>query len=182
MVSDSVRLGPTNYEDSTPEWASDTFAYRSPNKNQFLRFENHKNMHSPQSLWNSQRSSHCWAFQLHACRVPVWPSVCHGNAFAWGSAVNCMGHGSKGFPMLSVRWIMRWRVSMAKSLLLQSRKSSRLSPQSIPGLLDWTKKTSSSYQCEIFVSTWRTWRRDKKSPRPRLVFESPPDWKKCDQT
>ena len=34
----SVRSGPTNYEDSTPEWASDTFAYRSPNKNPFLRF------------------------------------------------------------------------------------------------------------------------------------------------
>ena len=38
MASDSVRSGPTNYEDSTPEWASDTFAYRSPNKNPFLRF------------------------------------------------------------------------------------------------------------------------------------------------
>ena len=38
MASDLVRLGPTNYEDSTPEWASDTFAYRSPNKNLFLRF------------------------------------------------------------------------------------------------------------------------------------------------
>ena len=38
MASDSVRLGPTNYEDSTPEWASDTFAYRSPNKNPFLHF------------------------------------------------------------------------------------------------------------------------------------------------
>ena len=38
MASDSVRSGPTNYEDSTPEWTSDTFAYRSPNKNPFLRF------------------------------------------------------------------------------------------------------------------------------------------------
>ena len=38
MASDSVRSGPTNYEDSTPEWASDTFAYRSPNKNPFLPF------------------------------------------------------------------------------------------------------------------------------------------------
>ena len=38
MASDSVRSGPTNYEDSTPEWASDTFAYRSPHKNPFLRF------------------------------------------------------------------------------------------------------------------------------------------------
>ena len=38
MASDLVRSGPTNYEDSTPEWASDTFAYRSPNKNPFLRF------------------------------------------------------------------------------------------------------------------------------------------------
>ena len=38
MASDSVRSGRTNYEDSTPEWASDTFAYRSPNKNPFLRF------------------------------------------------------------------------------------------------------------------------------------------------
>ena len=38
MASDSVRSRPTNYEDSTPEWASDTFAYRSPNKNPFLRF------------------------------------------------------------------------------------------------------------------------------------------------
>ena len=38
LASDSVRSGPTNYEDSTPEWASDTFAYRSPNKNPFLRF------------------------------------------------------------------------------------------------------------------------------------------------
>ena len=38
MASDSVHLGPTNYEDSTPEWASDAFAYRSPNKNPFLRF------------------------------------------------------------------------------------------------------------------------------------------------
>ena len=38
MASDSVRSGPTNYEDSTPEWASDTFAYRSPHKNLFLRF------------------------------------------------------------------------------------------------------------------------------------------------
>ena len=34
MASDSVRSGPTNYEDSTP----DTFAYRSPNKNPFLPF------------------------------------------------------------------------------------------------------------------------------------------------
>ena len=38
VASDSVRSGPTNYEDSTPEWASDTFAYRSPNKNPFLPF------------------------------------------------------------------------------------------------------------------------------------------------
>ena len=38
MASDSVRSGPTNYEDSTPERASETFAYRSPNKNPFLRF------------------------------------------------------------------------------------------------------------------------------------------------
>ena len=38
MASDLVRSGPTNYKDSTPEWASETFAYRSPNKNPFLHF------------------------------------------------------------------------------------------------------------------------------------------------
>ena len=49
MASDLVRLWPTNYEDSTPEWANDTFAYRSPNKNLFLRFSypRVKNMHGP---------------------------------------------------------------------------------------------------------------------------------------
>ena len=38
MASDSAHSEPTNYEDSTPEWASDTFEYRSPNKNPFPRF------------------------------------------------------------------------------------------------------------------------------------------------
>ena len=35
MASDSVRSGPTNYEDSTPEWASDTFAIAVPTKTRF---------------------------------------------------------------------------------------------------------------------------------------------------
>ena len=53
MASDSVRSGPTNYEDSTPEWASDIFAYRSPNKKGdiFLLEEQYENFIATVTKW-----------------------------------------------------------------------------------------------------------------------------------
>ena len=121
-----------------------------------------------------QRSGNCRAFQPHACWAPVWSSVCCGDASAWGQTVNWVGEKAAGCCQCPEQW--NHSLDWQKTCCCNQRK--KCCSKAFHPLLKtcWCerKKTSSSHQCEIFVSARWTWGRYQKSNRPDLVFESLP--------